>query len=157
MAQQPALSATVVELEHEMKDYVVTPNGSFTEFERLFPGITIVATTRVLKTEFASAAAASEWCSDKSRRFPDSAHMYGEASEPLVKQYKMLRLNTGLYHILQYIWGGKLAFVDNKWSIQRTKPAAQAQLSLWINQYGLATPPAPAPAPASAAITVAPA
>lgn len=132
-------SATMVEVDDEMKDYKCTPNESFSEIERRFPGITVEATTSKLCTAWDSVNAAKAWCTAMSTIAYDSAVMYGYESEPLVQQYKFLRMNTGMFHILQYIWGGKLVYDDQgkQWRMNRITLEAGAQLAKWLEQYKL--------------------
>jgi len=135
MASEFPLVATLFETKDDMKGYMSTPNASFSEFERCFPGIHIAATPRKLQAQFETTASAQEWTTNQAIKFEDHGVLYGTKDEPLVIAYKMLRMNEGLHNIVQYIWAGKLVFSASAWVIFNVKPEAKLQLEKWLKQY----------------------
>lgn len=98
-------TAVLVVLPSEIKDYVTTPNDSFTQVEKCFPSIKIKATHMELSVSFVS------------------------------NEHKHFVLTPISRDVLQYIWTNKLQYLDSKWTTQNfISKSAEEQCIKWVNK-----------------------
>lgn len=128
--------AVLVSCATDMKGYISSPNELLSKMETLFAPIKINATAKELSVSFYSIRDAKKWCSKMARKYNDSAVLVGTKQCSLIEVYDSFRINTGLYNLIQYVWGGKLRFKGDKWiTTGFSNKLAEEQCIKWVRQY----------------------
>jgi hypothetical protein len=109
-----------------------TDCAAYRRVEEVLGGAKIQASSTAIVLTFADEKQAFDWCNDMAVKFKEPAIITGDKD--------WMRCNQYLYHILVYIWEGKLQWstTTRKWSYHFfANPYAIFALQLFLAHYKL--------------------